>query len=183
MADIIEGSFSGNGLKLGVVAARFNEFVTKSLVDGALNELRRLGVQDSDIYLAWVPGAYEIPAACQTMIDTRQPDALVTIGCVIRGETSHYEHIAQSVSDALQKIALERRMPIGFSVLTVENLEQAIDRAGGKQGNKGREAARTAVEMANLFHALKNDETEKEKAVERLLNEEFKKLIESMELR
>ena len=160
MAEIIEGRHSGTGLKVGIVVSRFNEWVTKPMLDGALNELRRLDVSDADIKVVWVPGAYEIPFACQTLFESSKIDALVTIGCIIRGETSHYEHIAQSMSDGIMKVVLDKKLPVGFGVITVENMAQAVDRAGGKHGNKGRDAAKSAVEMAQVSAALKNQNQE-----------------------
>ncbi len=157
MAQIIEGSHSGVGLRIGIVVSRFNEWITKAMLDGALNELRRLGVSDADIQVVWVPGAYEIPLAAQTLCESKKIHALVAIGCIVRGETSHYEQLAQSLSNGILKVALEQKMPIGFGVLTVENMAQAIDRAGGKHGNKGRDAAKSAVEMVQVAVALKNN--------------------------
>jgi len=174
MAEIIEGKYSAEGLRFGIVVSRFNEFVTKDMLEGALNELRRFGVSDTAIKVIWVPGAYEIPFACQTLCQTNELDALITIGCIIRGETSHYEHIAQSVCDGIQKVTLEQTIPIGFGVITVENMAQAVDRAGGKQGNKGRDAARSAVEMVQLIRELKPG-SERETALKGLIEREFKK--------
>ena len=167
MANIIEGLHSGAGLRIGIVVSRFNEWITKAMLDGALNELRRLGVSDTDIQVVWVPGAFEIPLAAQTLCESKKIHALVAIGCIIRGETSHYEQLAQSLSDGILKVALEQKMPIGFGVLTVESMAQAIERAGGKHGNKGRDAAKSAVEMVQVAAALKNDK-----------EIHFKKLIE-----
>lgn len=168
MAEIIEGHLSGTGLKIGIVVSRFNEYITKALLDGAMNELRRLGVSDVNIQVVWLPGAYEIPFGCQTLCESKKLDAVITLGCVIRGETSHYEHIAQSVADGVIKIALEQKMPIGFGVLTVENMAQAIDRSGGKHGNKGRDAARSAIEMAQITATLKpNKEIQFKELIER----------------
>ena len=156
MAEVIEGIHSGHGLKVGVVVSRFNEFVTKSMLEGALNELRRAGVSDADIHVVWVPGAFEIPFACQNLYESKSPDALIALGCIIRGETSHYEHLAQSVFDGVQKVALDKNVPIGFGVITVENLSQAVDRSGGKQGNKGRDSARSALELVGVLRKLDN---------------------------
>ncbi len=167
MATVIEGQFSGAGLKIGIVVSRFNELITKAMLDGALNELRRMNVSDSDIHVVWVSGAYEIPFACQTLCESKQINALVTIGCIIRGETTHYEHIAQSISDGLIKVALEQRMPLGFGVITVENMAQAMDRSGGKHGNKGRDAARSAVEMAQIQITLNHKENQFKELIER----------------
>ena len=174
MAEIIEGSYSGEGLRFGIVVSRFNEFVTKAMLDGALNELRRSGVSDTALHVVWVPGAFEIPLACQSLCQTKSFDALVAIGCVIRGETSHYEHIAKSVLEGIQKVALEYNIPIGLGILTVENMAQAIDRAGGKHGNKGRNAAKSAVEMAQLVRELENRQ-ERETRLKQLIDQELKK--------
>ncbi|MBI1978234.1 MAG: 6,7-dimethyl-8-ribityllumazine synthase [Candidatus Omnitrophica bacterium] len=174
MTHIFEGEYSARGLKIGIIASRFNEAVTKVMVEGALNELRRLGASETDLYVMWIPGAYEIPLACQSFCESKKPDAIVAIGCIIRGETSHYEHIAQSVCDGLQKVALEQAVPVGLAVLTVETMAQALDRAGGKHGNKARDAARSAVEMARLIQGLKNRE-DKQVQLKELLNREFRK--------
>lgn len=173
MANIFEGNYSPAGLKFGIVVSRFNEFVTKPMLEGALNELRRSGVAETLIYVAWVPGAYEIPLACQTLVEQNKCDALIAIGCIIRGQTSHYEHIAQSVTSHLQALALQNSIPVGLGVITVENLEQAIDRAGGKHGNKGREAARSSLEMANLMRQLRTEE--KQTRLNQFIENEFKK--------
>ena len=149
MAEIVEGIHSGKNLRVGIVVSRFNEFVTKAMLEGAVNELRRSGISDTAIHVVWVPGAFEIAFACQALCRSKELDALVVIGCIIRGETSHYEHLAQSVCNGIQQVALEQHIPIGFGVITVENMAQAMDRSGGKQGNKGRDAARSAVEMAD----------------------------------
>ena len=174
MAHVIEGNYSGKDLSIGIVVSRFNEFVTKSMLEGALNELRRAGTSETSITVTWVPGAYEIPLACQTLAQMKTPDALIAIGCIIRGETTHYEHLAQTVCDGLQKVALDSNMPIGFGIITVENMAQAMDRAGGKQGNKGRDAARSALEMIHLIRELKRTSAS-EVAIQELMTREFEK--------
>ena len=174
MPHIIEGSYQGKGLKIGVVVSRFNELITKAMLEGALNELRRIGVSESDLHVIWVPGAYEIPFACQSLIQSKSPDALVAIGCIIRGETSHYEHIAQGVVDGIQKVVLAFKIPIGLGVITVENLGQAMERSGGKQGNKGRDAAKSAVEMVQVMHQLENRQ-DKEIRLKEFIERELKK--------
>ncbi|MBI4395175.1 MAG: 6,7-dimethyl-8-ribityllumazine synthase [Candidatus Omnitrophica bacterium] len=174
MAHIIEGEYSGKDLRVGIVVSRFNEFVTKSMLEGALNELRRAGVSDADIHVVWVPGAYEIPFASQSLLESNKFDALVAIGCVIRGETSHYQHLAQAVCDGVQKVALERKIPIGFGVITVESMAQAIERAGGKHGNKGRDAAKSALEMVHIVRKFQTG-GEKEITFKKLIEQEFKK--------
>ena len=168
MAQIVEGNYSGKDLKFGIVVSRFNEWVTKSLLEGALNELRRSGASDSGIKVVWVPGAYEIPLACQMLCQSEKPDAILALGCIIRGETTHYEHMAQSVSDGIQKMALEFMIPIGFGVITAENTAQAIDRSGGKHGNKGRDAARSALEMVHVLKQLEG------KSFRELIEKQFK---------
>ncbi|MBI4368538.1 MAG: 6,7-dimethyl-8-ribityllumazine synthase [Candidatus Omnitrophica bacterium] len=174
MAHVMEGKYAGGSpFSFGVVVSRFNELVTKTMLEGALNELRRLGVSEAAIHVVWVPGAYEIPLACKTLSQSQTLDGLIALGCVIRGETSHYEHVAQSVCDGLQKVALERLIPVGYGVLTVENMAQALDRAGGKQGNKGRDAARSAFEMAALAAEL-HEGKEKEEKLKEFLEREFK---------
>ncbi|OGX02288.1 MAG: 6,7-dimethyl-8-ribityllumazine synthase [Omnitrophica bacterium RIFCSPLOWO2_02_FULL_44_11] len=172
MARIYEGNSSGEGLKVGIVVSRFNEYITKAMLEGAVNELRRAGVQDTDIHVMWVPGAYEIPVACQALVEEKRPDTLITLGCIIRGETIHYEQIGQTTSDRVQRIALENKIPVGFGVITVENLQQAIDRSGGKVGNKGRDAARAAIEMTRLIQDIKEG-IEREETLQGLIQEEF----------
>lgn len=173
MARVIEAMHSAQTFQAGIVVARFNEWVTKALLEGALNELRRTGVSDTSIHVVWVPGAYEIPMAAQSLCESQKLDLLITLGCIIRGETSHYEHIAQSCSDGVLKVALEKKIPVGFGVLTVESMAQAIDRAGGKMGNKGRDAAKSALEMAQIYFTLKQDN--REQALKQQIEEEVKK--------
>ena len=158
MAQVREGELSGKGKRFGIVVSRFNEHVTKQLLEGALNFLRRAGVSESDIHVNWVPGAFEIPVALKVCIDSNRPDGLIALGCVIRGETSNYEHIAQSVTDQIAGLTVTYNIPIGFGVLTVESLDQALQRSGGKYGNKGREAAESVIEMANLISKLSQSE-------------------------
>ena len=174
MAHVIEGNYSGEGLRVGIITSRFNEFVTQPMLDGAVNELRRAGVSEAALSVVWVPGAYEIPLACHNLCHSGKFDALVAIGCIIRGETSHYEHIAQSVCIGIQKVALEQGIPIGLGVITVEDMAQAIDRAGGKQGNRGRDAARSALEMAQVLRKIKGGE-ERETTFKELIAQEFRK--------
>ena len=151
MAYVREGELIGTGKRFGIVVSRFNENVTKQLLEGALNYLRRSGVSEANIDVAWVPGSFEIPLALKAFADTQKFHALLALGCIIRGETSNYEHIAQATTDQIAKMMVENTLPIGFGVLTVDSFEQAIQRAGGKYGNKGREAAESALEMANLI--------------------------------
>ena len=147
---ICEGGLSAKGLRFGLVVSRFNSFITERLLQGAVDALRRCGAQDRDLMVARVPGSFEIPAAARTLAESGQVDAVVCLGCVIRGETTHYEHIATEVTRGIGQSAQETGVPHGYGLLSCENLEQAIDRAGLKAGNKGFEAAMAAVEMANL---------------------------------
>ncbi|MCS6777407.1 MAG: 6,7-dimethyl-8-ribityllumazine synthase [Chloroherpetonaceae bacterium] len=151
----LEGHLSASGLKMGIVVSRWNDFITRALLDGALDALRRHGADDSAITVAWVPGSFEIPIALQTMARTGTYDALIALGCVIRGATDHYDHVASSVTGGVSRVALDHNIPVGFGVLTVDTIEQGIERAGSKAGNKGAEAALAAVEMAHLLRHVK----------------------------
>ncbi|MEX2535959.1 MAG: 6,7-dimethyl-8-ribityllumazine synthase [Trueperaceae bacterium] len=148
---VFEGSADGSGLRIGVVVGRFNEFITKRLLDGAMDSLRRHGVTGDAVDVTWVPGAVEIPLAGKAMVDSGRYDALITLGAVIRGATSHYDYVCSMVSSGVERVSLESGVPVIFGVLTVDTIEQAIERAGSKAGNKGAEAATTAVEMATLM--------------------------------
>lgn len=149
-----EGNFSGKGKKFGIVASRFNNFVTQRLLAGAVDQLKRNGVEEAGIETAWVPGSFEIPLACLKMARSKKFDAIIALGCVIRGETDHYEHVALSVTRGLSEASMQTGVPVVFGVLTCDTLEQAIDRAGAKSGNKGAEAASSAIEMADLLEKL-----------------------------
>jgi 6,7-dimethyl-8-ribityllumazine synthase len=151
---IHEGSLHGTGLRVGIIAGRFNEVVVRSLVDGAADCLRRHGVADDDVELAWVPGAYEIPLVARRWAETGRFDALVALGAVVRGQTAHFEYVAGQAAQ-VGRIAEQTGVPIAFGVLTTETFEQAVDRAGGKLGNKGFEAAQAAIETARLLAELK----------------------------
>ena len=147
---IYEGKLNGSGLKIGIVAARFNEFIVSKLVSGAQDCLYRHNVAKEDIELAWVPGAFEIPLVAQAMARTKKYDAIICLGCVIRGATSHYDYVCAEVSKGIAQVSLQTEVPVIFGVLTTDNIEQAIERAGTKAGNKGSDAAKSAIEMANL---------------------------------
>ena len=153
-----EGELSGRGRRLAIVAARFNDVVTSRLVDGALAALRRHGVADDDVEVAWTPGAFEIPLVAQRLAGTGGFDAIVCLGAVIRGDTAHFEYVAGEAASGIQRVALETGVPCIFGVLTTETLEQALDRAGGKHGNKGWESATAALEMAGLLDSLPKKE-------------------------
>ena len=148
---IYEGKLNGSGLKIGIVAARFNEFIVSKLVSGAEDCLYRHDVAKEDVEVAWVPGAFEIPLVAQAMARTKKYDAIICLGCVIRGATSHYDYVCNEVSKGIAKVSLDENMPVMFGVVTTENIEQAIERAGTKAGNKGYDCAMGAIEMVNLI--------------------------------
>jgi 6,7-dimethyl-8-ribityllumazine synthase len=154
MVKVYEGKLVSNGLKYGIVAGRFNEFIVSKLVSGALDALKRHGADDSEIEIAWVPGAFEIPLIAQKMAESGKYDAVITLGAVIRGSTPHFDYVANEVSKGVAAIALKTGVPVIFGVLTTDTIEQAVERAGTKAGNKGWDAAVTAIEMANLTRAL-----------------------------
>lgn len=147
----IEGNVVGSGIKVGIVAARFNEFIVSKLVGGAEDALVRHGVNDDDIEVAYVPGAFEIPLVAKAMAKSGKYDAIVCLGAVIKGSTSHYDFVCAEVSKGVATVGLEAGIPVMFGVLTTDNIEQAIERAGTKAGNKGYDAACAAIEMVNLM--------------------------------
>lgn len=148
------GNLVGTGLRIGIVASRFNEIITKSLIEGSLDTLKRHGVKDDNITLAWVPGAFEIPLIAATMAQSGNYDAIICLGCVIRGATPHFDYVAGQAAAGVLRASLEANTPVLFGVLTTETVEQAIERAGTKAGNKGRDVAAGALEMANLLRDL-----------------------------
>ena len=151
MARIFEGNLTGDGLRFGIVASRFNDFITQKLLSGALDTLTRHGVSDDDIEIAWVPGAMEMPIIAQKMARSHEYDAIICLGAIVRGATSHFEHVATESIKGIAKVALDDEIPVVNGILTTDNLEQAIERAGTKLGNKGADAAQNAIEMANLL--------------------------------
>ena len=151
----IEGQLIAQDLKMGIVVGRFNDFIGSRLLEGAVDALVRHGMEESDIDVAWVPGAYEIPLVAKTMAASGKYDAVVTLGAVIRGATSHYDHVCGEVSKGVASASDTTGVPVMFGVLTVDTIEQAIERAGTKAGNKGGEVAVGAIEMANLMKKLK----------------------------
>jgi 6,7-dimethyl-8-ribityllumazine synthase len=151
----IEGDLNASGMRFGIVVSRWNSFITERLLQGALDCLRRSGARSADVQIVRVPGSFEIPSAARMLAESGTVDAIVTLGCLIRGETTHYEHIATEVTRGIGQSAQETGVPHSYGVLTCENLEQAIDRAGLKSGNKGWEAALTAIEMVSLKGKLK----------------------------
>jgi 6,7-dimethyl-8-ribityllumazine synthase len=151
---IFEGNLSGAGMRMAIVAARFNDTITSRLVEGATDALRRHGVDPEGIDLAWVPGAFELPLVAQRLASSGQYDAVITLGAVIRGATGHYDFVAGQCAAGVARASLETGVPVVFGVLTTDTIEQAIERSGTKAGNKGSESAVTAIEMANLLSAL-----------------------------
>ena len=151
----IEGSLSAEGRTFAIVASRFNDFVIKALLEGALDAIRRHGGDTGAVDVAWVPGSYEIPVAAREMATSGRYDAVVCLGAVIRGATAHFDYVAGGAASGISSVALETGIPIIFGVITTETIEQAIERAGTKMGNKGFEAAASAIEMANLMSKLR----------------------------
>ena len=149
-----EGKLLGEGLRFGVVISRFNEFISTKLLDGAQDAFLRHGVKEEDIEVAWTPGSFEIPLIAKKMAESGRYNAIVCLGAVIRGGTPHFEYIAAEVSRGIGRVSLETGVPVIFGVITADTLEQAIERAGTKEGNKGFDAAMSAIEMANLIKAL-----------------------------
>lgn len=154
MGKHFEGMLLGKGLKFGLVISRFNDFITKKLLDGAQDGLLRHGVDEADIEIAWVPGSFEIPLAAKKLVQTNRFDAVICLGAVIRGATPHYEYIAAEVTKGIAKVGLDAELPVIYGVITADNLEQAIERAGTKEGNEGFKAAEKAIEMANLIKGI-----------------------------
>lgn len=148
---IYEGKLVAEGLKFGIVVSRFNEFITNKLVGGALDVLRRHGASDEDIDIAWVPGAFEIPLVAQKMAESKKYDAVICLGAVIRGATPHFDYVSAEVTKGVAHVGLETKVPVIFGVLTTDTIEQAIERAGTKAGNKGSDAALSAIETVNLL--------------------------------
>jgi 6,7-dimethyl-8-ribityllumazine synthase len=150
----ITGALDGRGLRMGIVAARFNERVVRPLVDGAVDVLRRVGVSDDDLVVVWVPGAFELPVVAQRLARSGLVDGIVCLGAVVRGETAHFEHVAGQAASGIARVALETSIPVGFGVLTTEDAAQAEARAGGKAGNKGAEAALAIVETLRALDSI-----------------------------
>ena len=153
---IYEGMYTGKGVKVGMVASRFNEFITTKLVSGAEDCLKRHGVSDEDISVAWVPGAFEIPVVAKRMAASGKYDAVICVGAVIRGATSHYDYVCSEVSKGIAAVSLDTGIPVLFGILTTDSIEQAIERAGTKSGNKGTDCAMSALEMVQLMRSLES---------------------------
>ncbi|HKL00034.1 MAG: 6,7-dimethyl-8-ribityllumazine synthase [Desulfotignum sp.] len=154
MPQIIDAKLTAQGRKFGIIVSRFNDFITAKLVDGAMDALVRSGAKDQDIVIVKVPGAFEIPLAAQKMAAGKKYDAIICLGAVIRGATSHYDYVCAEVSKGIASVSLDTGVPVMFGILTTETIEQAIERAGTKAGNKGFEVAMGAIEMANLGEIL-----------------------------
>ena len=155
MAKELRGHLQGSGLRVAIVVSRFNQFITQKLLDGALEGLRQLGVQDSDTTVAWVPGSFEIPLAAKTLAQSGSYEAVICLGAVIRGETMHFEMVANESARGIGRASLDTGVPVIFGVVTADNIDQAINRAGGKSGNIGFNAALAAVDMARLLATIK----------------------------
>lgn len=151
-----EGKLVSNNMRVGIIAARFNEFITSKLLGGAIDCLNRHGVPEDQVHIAWVPGAFEIPLIASKMANTGKYDAIICLGAVIRGSTTHYDYVCSEVSKGIASVSLKSDIPVMFGVITTENIEQAIERAGTKAGNKGYEAAISAIEMVNLIKEIES---------------------------
>lgn len=151
---LLEGKLIADGMKVGIVCSRFNEFIVSKLLGGAMDGLIRHGVKDDDVEVAWVPGAFEIPVVAKRMAESGKYDAILCLGAVIKGSTSHYDYVCAEVSKGVATVSLNTGLPVMFGVLTTDNIEQAIERAGTKAGNKGYDVALSAIEMANLFKEM-----------------------------
>lgn len=155
MAKTIEGNLIAKGKRFGIVASRFNDFITKELISGCTDTLLRHGAQEQDLSVTLVPGAFEIPTVAQKLAKTKDYDAVICLGTVIRGSTPHFDFVASEVAKGVAKVSLDTGLPVIFGVITADTIEQAIERAGTKDGNKGRDAALSAIEMANLLTQIK----------------------------
>ncbi|HHW38520.1 MAG TPA: 6,7-dimethyl-8-ribityllumazine synthase [Bacillales bacterium] len=151
MGKIFEGNLVGTGIRVGIVVSRFNEFITGKLLTGAQDALKRHGVEDSAVDVAWVPGAFELPLVAKKMAESGNYDAVITLGTVIRGATTHYDYVCNEAAKGVSQAGMSSGIPVIFGVVTTENIEQAIERAGTKAGNKGWDTAVAAIEMANLM--------------------------------
>jgi len=155
MVKVIEGDLLAKGKKFGILASRFNDFMTKELVAGCLDTLIRHGAGDQDLTVTWVPGAFEIPLVALKLAKAKDYDAVICLGTVIRGATPHFDYIASEVSKGISKVSQDTGIPVIFGVITADTIEQAVERSGTKDGNKGRDAALTAIEMVNLLAKIK----------------------------
>jgi 6,7-dimethyl-8-ribityllumazine synthase len=155
MAKVIEGNLIVKGKKFGIVASRFNDFMTKQLVSGCMDTLVRHGAEDRDLTIVWVPGAFEIPAIAGKMAKSKAYDAVICLGTVIRGQTPHFDFVASEASKGIAKVAQDSNIPVIFGIITADTIEQAVERSGAKDGNKGKDAALSAIEMINVISQIK----------------------------
>jgi len=156
MAKIVEGNLIAKGKKFGIVASRFNDFMTKELISGCIDALIRHGVEEKDLSVTWVPGAFEIPLVALKLAESKAYDAVICLGTVIRGSTPHFDYIASEVAKGVSRVSLDTGVPVIFGVITADTIEQAVERSGAKDGNKGVDAALSAIEMANLLKQIKH---------------------------
>lgn len=154
MANVIEGKLDATGLKVGLAVSRFNSFISERLLEGAVDALKRHGASDKDLDIVRVPGAFELPMVTKKMVESKKYDAVICLGAVIRGATPHFDYVSAEVSKGIASVSLDAGVPVAFGVLTTDNIEQAVERAGSKSGNKGFEAAVTIIEMVNLFKSM-----------------------------
>lgn len=157
MYKVHSAKLDAKGKNLGIVVSRFNDFITKVLLDGAIDKIIRLGGSEENIDVTWVPGAFELPLICQKMAETKKFDSIIALGAIIRGSTYHYELVANETAKGIARVSLDTKIPIIFGIITCDTIEQAIERAGTKVGNKGASAAETAIEMTNLLSDFNND--------------------------
>ncbi len=156
MANYIEGKLDATGLKVGIAVSRFNSFISERLLEGAIDALRRHGADENDLDVVRVPGAFELPMVTKKMVEAGKYDAVICLGAVIRGATPHFDYVSAEVSKGIASVSLDAGIPVAFGVLTTDNIEQAVERAGSKSGNKGFEAAVTIIEMANLYKSMES---------------------------
>ena len=156
MANIIEGKLDATGLKVGLAVSRFNSFISERLLEGAIDALRRHGADENDLDVVRVPGAFELPMVAKKMVESGKYDAVICLGAVIRGATPHFDYVSAEVSKGIASVSLDAGIPVAFGVLTTDNIEQAIERAGAKSGNKGFEAATTIIEMVSLYRSMED---------------------------
>ncbi|MCP4649812.1 MAG: 6,7-dimethyl-8-ribityllumazine synthase [PVC group bacterium] len=151
---IVEATLDAKGKKFGILVSRFNSFITKRLLDGAITEFKKQGADEKKIEVVWAPGSFEMPCLAQKLAKSKKYDALICLGAIIQGDTPHFEYVASEAAKGIASVSMQTGVPVIFGVITSENLEQAIQRAGAKSGNKGEEAARVAIEMANLLEQI-----------------------------
>lgn len=159
MANIVEPGFSAKGFKFGIAVSRFNEVITKKLLNGALECLRKHGTDEKNIDVYYCPGSFELPQLAQHLVGSKKYDGVICLGCVIRGETPHFEYIAREAARGIEQVAIASKVPVSFGVLTTDTQQQALDRAGGKEGNKGWQAALSVVEMINVIKNISRRKT------------------------